>query len=143
MQAGVYRMMGQKKKKKLWVLRVTSSKPGAPKPKYLRQLVIDAWEVGALTAFQQHITSRPILTQPVVALKTCIVWLKLLQQGPPEISLESYKRYKLDRIDSRSLGADISWWAVRERRIVKSATTVVNAYTSDCSLDFSKIIFSP
>ena len=81
MQAGVYRMMGQKKKKKLWVLRVTSSKPGAPKPKYLRQLVIDAWEVGALTAFQHHITSRPILTQPVVALKTCIVWLKLLQQG--------------------------------------------------------------
>ena len=88
MQAGVYRMMGQKKKKKLWVLRVTSSKPGAPKSNTW-QLVIDAWEVGALTAFQHHITSRPILTQPVVALKTCIVWLKLLQQGPPEISLES------------------------------------------------------
>ena len=91
MQAGVYRMMGEKKKKLLWVLRVTSSKPGAPKAKYLRQLVIDAWEVGALTAFQTHITSRPIYTQPVVALKGCVVWLKLLQQGPPEISLESYK----------------------------------------------------
>ena len=88
-RAGVLRIMGGNKQR-LWVLRATSSTPGAPKPKYVRQLVIDAWEVGSLSTFQEHIAERPIYKHPVVALKSCIVWLKLLQQGPPEISLDNF-----------------------------------------------------
>ena len=69
------------------VLRATSRNPGPPKPKYVRRIVIDAWESGpvAVEAFFVNLDSRPLATHSVVALKAAVTVMKLLQQGPPEV----------------------------------------------------------
>jgi hypothetical protein len=71
--------------KQLWVHRATSMMPGAPKPKYVRKLIIDAWETGSLAGYHKHIIHRPLADHQMVAFKAIVVWMKLLQQGPPDI----------------------------------------------------------
>ena len=73
--------------KQLWVHRATSMKPCAPKSKYVRKLIIDAWETGSLSGWHKHVAHRPLATHQIVALKALVVWLKLMQQGPPEVAV--------------------------------------------------------
>ena len=71
--------------KQLWVHRATSMMPGAPKSKYVRKLIIDAWETGSLAGYHKHIIHRPLADHQMVAFKAIVVWMKLLQQGPPDV----------------------------------------------------------
>ena len=71
--------------KQLWVHRATSMMPGPPKHKYVRKLVIDAWETGSLAGWHKHVIGRPLADHQMVAFKAIVVWMKLLQQGPPDI----------------------------------------------------------
>ena len=71
--------------KQLWVHRATSMMPGAPKHKYVRKLIIDAWETGSLAGYHKHVIKRPLADHQMVAFKAIVVWVKLLQQGPPDV----------------------------------------------------------
>ena len=67
--------------KQLWVHRATSMKPGLPKPKYVRKLIIDAWETGSLTGWHKHVVHRPLTSHQMVALKSLIV-VETFAAGP-------------------------------------------------------------
>lgn len=67
-----------------WVLKATSLQPGPPKSKYVRRIVLDAWENNSAGPLPVHLPKRPVDTEPVVALKACILILKLWILGPLE-----------------------------------------------------------
>jgi hypothetical protein len=73
---------GTRLDKRRWVLKATSLVPSGPKPKYVRRLVLDAWERSSAGAAGKYLPQRPLTRQPIVALKAAILALKLVQQGP-------------------------------------------------------------
>ncbi|CAM9305397.1 unnamed protein product [Chrysoparadoxa australica] len=84
-----YKLLGGEQKKRLWVLKTTSRLPCGPKPKYVRQIVVALWE-GALTlgGFFELLRYRPLADSSVVALKSLITLMKVLQCGPPHCLTE-------------------------------------------------------
>lgn len=77
-------MGGEKGIKKNWIVKATSKEPGPPKAKYVRKIILAMWEekMTVATLFV-NVCSRPIHTNPVVAIKALISIMKVLQQGPP------------------------------------------------------------
>lgn len=82
LQTRVMQVMGGDARKHRCVIKATSLLPGPPKGKYVRRLVLDAWDNRSGGATVTYLPRRPVTTEPVVALKACVLLLKLWQQGP-------------------------------------------------------------
>ena len=68
-QTRVLQLMGADKDKLRWVIKATSLTPGPAKLKYLRYLVVDAWETRSGGALVTYLPKRPLRTDPAVAVK--------------------------------------------------------------------------
>jgi serine/threonine protein kinase len=70
--------------KKRWVLKATSLVPMGPKQKYVRRLILDAYDSSSAGVTLQHLPNRPMHRVPIVAAKGAILTLKLIQHGPSQ-----------------------------------------------------------
>lgn len=61
--------MGAENDKLRWVIKATSLTPGPAKLKYLRFLVVDAWETHSGGALLAYLPKRPLKSDPAVAVK--------------------------------------------------------------------------
>lgn len=94
-QGRVFQLLGGAANKRRWVMRLTSREPGAPKPKYVRRVVLEVWKSRSLDVLVHNLPSRPLNTHPVVAVKALVAVLKVLQLGPPEAVLHSVEMLPL------------------------------------------------
>jgi serine/threonine protein kinase len=69
-QTRVLGMMGAERDKFRWVIKATSLSPGPAKLKYLRYLVVDAWETRSGGALVQYLSRRPVKSEASVAVKS-------------------------------------------------------------------------
>ncbi len=81
------------------VMKATSHDSDQPKSKYVRKIILEMWECkldtspgGCAKWFYSELENRPIGSTAVVALKSLIVTLKIIQQGPPE-ALQVFLHY--------------------------------------------------
>lgn len=81
LQTRLLQVLGQKRLR--WVIKATSLVPGPPKGKYVRRLVLDAWDHNSGGATIEFLPRRPVSTRSIVAAKACALLLKLWQRGPP------------------------------------------------------------
>lgn len=65
--------MGPEKDKERWVIKATSLLPGPAKLKYLRFLVVDAWESGSGGPLVTHLGKRPMKSDACVAVKGAFI----------------------------------------------------------------------
>jgi hypothetical protein len=83
-------LLGNDKDKQRWVIKATSRLAEPPKLKYIRRLVMDAWETNSGGILVTQIGKRPLKTGAAVAVKGCVALIKLWQQGPPEAIQHSW-----------------------------------------------------
>lgn len=84
MQTRMMQLFGGNQEKRRWAIKATSGlTPGPPKAKYVRRLITDAYESGSATGTYTNVGRLPLSTDPVVAIKACVLLLRLWQQGPP------------------------------------------------------------
>ncbi len=84
-----YKLVGGEHRKRLWVLKVTSRCPCAPKPKYIHLIVGALWKNAlSLDGFFQLLRYRPLAESPIIAVKALTTILKALRQGPPHCLTE-------------------------------------------------------
>ena len=89
----VLQVLGVESNRHRWLIKATSLRPGPPKLKYVRRLLLDAWEHrdgsgddgSGQCAVAVYLPRRPLLAQPVVGIKACVLLMKLWQQGPPGV----------------------------------------------------------
>lgn len=82
---GMLGLMGGSKTKKSWMTKATSKEGGPPKAKYVRRLILSVWEEKlSPQSFFMLLYQRPVMYNPVVALKGLITTLKVMQQGPTD-----------------------------------------------------------
>jgi len=83
-QTRMMQLFGGGQEKRRWVIKATSGlTPGPPKLKYVRRLVLDAYDCGSADATYSNLSRLPLGSDPVVAVKACVLLLRLWQQGPP------------------------------------------------------------
>lgn len=82
-------LMGPSQRRFRWVVKATSLTAGAPKGKYVRRLLLDAWETNSGGAAVEFLHRRPLDARAVVAAKGCALLLKLWQRGPPAAAVAS------------------------------------------------------
>ncbi len=84
-----YKLVGGEQRKRLWVLKATSRCLCAPKPKYIRLIVLALWDnTLSLDGFFQLLRYRPLAESPIIAVKALTTILKVLRQGPPHCLTE-------------------------------------------------------
>lgn len=83
LQTRLMQLMGPSQRRYRWLIKATSLTPGPPKQKYVRRLVLDAWESGGGGAVVEFLPRRPLEASGVIAAKACALLLKLWQRGPP------------------------------------------------------------
>ncbi len=83
-QTRMMQLFGGGQEKRRWVIKATSGlTPGPPKLKYVRRLVLDAYDRESADATYSNLARLPLGSDPVVAIKACVLLLRLWQQGPP------------------------------------------------------------
>ena len=83
-------LMGGDAEKRRWVLKVTSPlTPGPPKLKYVRRLILDAYQQNSASTTYMSVPRLPLTSDPIVACKASVLILRLWQQGPPVALAES------------------------------------------------------
>eukprot|EP00636_Phaeomonas_parva_P016677 CAMPEP_0118869440 /NCGR_PEP_ID=MMETSP1163-20130328/12771_1 /TAXON_ID=124430 /ORGANISM="Phaeomonas parva, Strain CCMP2877" /LENGTH=1284 /DNA_ID=CAMNT_0006804333 /DNA_START=51 /DNA_END=3901 /DNA_ORIENTATION=- len=88
-QTGVLGLLGGDKERQRWTIKATSIKPGPPKPKYIRRIVIAIWEEELpLPVLFTFIGLRPLQKKDVVAVKTLLLLLKVMHGGPQFVLTE-------------------------------------------------------
>ena len=83
LQTRLMQLMGPSQRRYRWLIKATSLTPGPPKQKYVRRLILDAWESGGGGAVIDFLPRRPLEDSSVIAAKACALLLKLWQRGPP------------------------------------------------------------
>ena len=89
-QTRVMQMMGGENEKRRWLIKATSGiKPGPPKLKYVRRIVVDIFENRNAHLYYNNLKKLPVTSNAVVAAKSCALLLRVWQQGPEDIIYEN------------------------------------------------------
>lgn len=82
-------------KKRVWVVKATSSRTVAPKEKYVRRISNEIWKMRDISDFIVYFRARPVFSNPVICLKTLISLHIILQDCPTEVMRQIRDRISL------------------------------------------------
>jgi len=82
-------------KKRVWVVKATSSAAVAPKEKYVRRISNEIWKTKDVSDIMVYFRARPVFSNPVICLKTLISIHTLMQDCPFEVLKQLRDRMSL------------------------------------------------